>query len=485
MSQNAARVVFPGFKFGIDDPALAETLVDLGVGGFCLYGGSIPEVAEMTARLQARARRPLLFSADYEDGVASQTPGGTPFPSNMGLGAAGDPALARKKGELTAVESAALGVRWVFAPVVDLATEPDSLIVNVRAFGDEPGPVARLARAYIEGLKSQGVLSCLKHYPGHGHTSKDSHLELPTVKVSEDVLAKRELAPYRELAEAADAVMTAHLMVPAMDKKLPISLSPTAVSKTLRREFGFEGLVSTDALSMEAIAGKWGDMEAAELAVAGGADVILVPQEPKGFLYAWLKKAASDPALAAALKTAEERLDRVMKAAGSVGTPAPELVGCLRHMEAAQALAEKCLAWCGAPAGPLPKAVSYLEADSEDPADWAGGPFLEELRALGIAAEPWPQAGSAKPLIVGCFVRPRAYSGRIDYEAEVVARLRKALAGAPGGAVVSFGNPFVLKSFPKSPGLCSFAGDALAQKAAARALAGRIPVTGRMPVRWT
>ena len=131
--------------------------------------------------------------------------------------------------------------------MVDLATEPDSLIVNVRAFGDEPGPVARLARAYIEGLKSQGVLSCLKHYPGHGHTSKDSHLELPTVKVSEDVLAKRELAPYRELAEAADAVMTAHLMVPAMDKKLPISLSPTAVSKTLRREFGFEGLVSTDA----------------------------------------------------------------------------------------------------------------------------------------------------------------------------------------------------------------------------------------------
>ena len=484
MSQNAARVVFPGFKFGIDDPALAETLVDLGVGGFCLYGGSIPEVAEMTARLQARARRPLLFSADYEDGVASQTPGGTPFPSNMGLGAAGDPALARKKGELTAVESAALGVRWVFAPVVDLATEPDSLIVNVRAFGDEPGPVARLARAYIEGLKSQGVLSCLKHYPGHGHTSKDSHLELPTVKVSEDVLAKRELAPYRELAEAAVAVMTAHLMVPAMDKKLPISLSPTAVSKTLRREFGFEGLVSTDALSMEAIAGKWGIWKPPNWRWPGARRDPSAPGA-QGISVRVAEESCLRSGPGRRSKNRRGAVDRVMKAAGSVGTPAPELVGCLRHMEAAQALAEKCLAWGGAPAGPLPKAVSYLEADSEDPADWAGGPFLEELRALGIAAEPWPQAGSAKPLIVGCFVRPRAYSGRIDYEAEVVARLRKALAGAPGGAVVSFGNPFVLKSFPKSPGLCSFAGDALAQKAAARALAGRIPVTGRMPVRWT
>lgn len=485
MSDKAARLVFPGFKFGLDDPALAETLVDLGAGGFCLYGGSIPEVAEFTARLQARARRPLLFCADYEDGVASQTPGGTPLPSNMGLGAAADSALARRKGEITGAEAAALGVRWVLAPVVDLATEPSSPIVNVRAFGDRPEPATHLARAYIAGLKSQGVLSCIKHFPGHGETNKDSHLELPTVKVGKAVLSKRELVPYRDLFETADAVMTAHLRVPALDKKLPISLSRSAVSTLLRRDLGFDGLVSTDALSMQAIAGKWGDLEAAELAVLAGSDVILVPQEPKGFLYAWLRRASADPALAGAVKVAGARLDRALAAVGSVGVPAPELVGCARHLKAAEALAERCLAWGGPAPAPMPGKLAYLEADAEDPADWSAGPFLDELRALGGEVEPFSAAKPPRTLVVGCFVRPRAYSGRISYEGSAISRIKKALARAPGGAVVSFGNPFVLKSFPKSPGLCAFAGDALAQRAAARALLGRIPVKGVMPVRWT
>ena len=226
-------------------------------------------------------------------------------------------------------------------------------------------------------------------------------------------------------------------------------------------------------------------MEAAELAVAGGADVILVPQEPKGFLYAWLKKAASDPALAAALKTAEERLDRVMKAAGSVGTPAPELVGCLRTWRPPRRWPKS--AWRGAAPRRSPAEGRFLPGGRfEDPADWAGGPFLEELRALGDRRRALAPSRLRQALDRRLF---RAPPGLLRADRLRGGSRRPPAQGpggrAPGGAVVSFGNPFVLKSFPKSPGLCSFAGDALAQKAAARALAGRIPVTGRMPVRWT
>ncbi|MDD5629561.1 MAG: glycoside hydrolase family 3 N-terminal domain-containing protein, partial [Elusimicrobia bacterium] len=184
----AAQLVFPGFQFGRDDPRRAVSLVKAGVGGFCLYKGKARQVAAFTARLQALARAPLLFCADYEDGAASHCAGTTALPTNMGIAASGRAELARLKAELTADEALALGVRWVLAPVVDLAVEPDNPIVNVRAFGADPALVTRLARAYLAGLRSRRVLGCLKHFPGHGRTVRDSHLELPLVAAPRGLL---------------------------------------------------------------------------------------------------------------------------------------------------------------------------------------------------------------------------------------------------------------------------------------------------------
>src|SRR5262249_30140204 len=130
--EKAAQLIFPGFKFGIDDPAEAASWVELGVGGFCLYGGGPAEGPAFAAEMQRLARTPLLLAADYEDGVASQTPEATPLPTNMALGAADSDELSFRKGAITAVEARALGVRWVFAPVVDLATRIENPIVNVR-----------------------------------------------------------------------------------------------------------------------------------------------------------------------------------------------------------------------------------------------------------------------------------------------------------------------------------------------------------------
>ena len=239
-AEKAGRLVFPGYKFGVDDPARAHALVELGVGGFCLYGGEIQELASFVSRLQAKAAAPLLLAADYEDGVFSQCRGGTPLPSNMGLGASGSEDLAYQKGEITAIEARAMGVKWVFAPVCDLATLAENPIVNTRAFSPDPRVVTRLARTYLQGLKSQGVLGCLKHFPGHGETRQDSHLELPLVKTARAKMWGRELIPYRELAQEASAVMTGHLAVPAMvrNKKTPYSLSDD-VARSLRAEMQF------------------------------------------------------------------------------------------------------------------------------------------------------------------------------------------------------------------------------------------------------
>ncbi|MEK7747236.1 MAG: glycoside hydrolase family 3 N-terminal domain-containing protein, partial [Elusimicrobiota bacterium] len=227
MTDLSSQLIFPGFRIGRDDPREAEGLVEMGVGGFCVYYGKAAQVAALTRRLQRKARIPLLFCADYEDGTASHVEGGTAFPSNMALGASGREDLAFLKGELTAGEARVLGVRWVFAPVLDLGGRADNPIISVRSFGADPGLVSRMGAAAMRGLREGGALSCAKHFPGHGQTRLDSHLALPRLEASRAALLGRELVPFAATARLADSVMLAHLHVPAVGDEpgLPSSLS--------------------------------------------------------------------------------------------------------------------------------------------------------------------------------------------------------------------------------------------------------------------
>lgn len=484
-AEKALRLLSPGYKFGFDDPDEALLLAEMGVGGFCLYGGRAAEVAEFSAKLQARAPRKLLLNADYEDGVATQCPGGTPLPSNMGLGAANSETLAFEKGELTALESRAMGVDWVLAPVCDLATAPDNPIVNVRSFSSDPGTVARLARAYLRGLRSKGALGCVKHFPGHGETLADSHLELPAVNASKEVLRSRELMPFAALAEDADAVMTGHLVVPALSGPgVPYSISDDP-NRTLRGELGFKGLVSTDALSMQAIAANFDELDAARRAVLGGADIVLVPKDARSLARDWPGAVESEPALAAAVRAAYARLEAALARVEAGPKPEPfSVVGSSGHAARAEKLAEACLAWAHeTPPAPLPKSVQYWEPEALTEEDWLGAPFVAQLRESGVEVHPWLEDGGTKPgtLVVGCFLNPRAYTGRIRYEEDELVRVRAALSAAERAVVVSFGSPFVFPTL-RADGLCAFSKNDPAQRAAAKALAGRLPVKGRMPV---
>ncbi|MBI4387056.1 MAG: hypothetical protein HY551_06715 [Elusimicrobia bacterium] len=494
------QLIFPGFKFGVDDPEGAERLVEMGVGGFCLYGGKIGEVAAFTRRMQTRARVPLLFSADYEDGIGVQVEGGTVLPSNMGIGAAGDARWAERKARVTAREARALGVRWIFAPVLDLATQPANPIVNVRSFGSDPRRVSDFGRAYLKGLSGAGVLSCVKHFPGHGETRTDSHLLLPVLKRTREQLLRAECLPFRDLSRSADSVMLAHLKIPGIGDaaRHPASLSKTVVGGILRSSLRYSSLVVTDALSMRAIAGRYDDEEAALLAWKAGADVILVPADAPRLASAVAARLEADSTAQTAARAAWRRLLRAKKACGLFEdrglAPEAELdsVGCAAHREEAEQMAQACLTRVGlgraaeaAPAsgGPLARReVLYAEPDADGPGEWRGKAFVEELGKLGATVRPWTE-GSTGTVVVGSFVHPRAYSGRISHSCDEKRRAERLLRRPADSWLVSFGSPFVFDQIRGwKRGLCAFSDGEASQRAAARACMGRAEVSGRMPV---
>ena len=263
-----------------------QELLEAGVGGVILLGGSAAEVALRCAQLRRWAGQPLLLCADVEEGVGQRFDGATWLVPPLALGRlyGREPeravALAERYGQCTGRDAQALGLNWVLGPVCDVNNNPANPVINVRAWSEDPMAAGVLAAAFIRGAQSKGVLTCAKHFPGHGDTSSDSHLTLPLLPHSRERLAAIELPPFQQ-AIAADvaSVMTAHLMLPALDPDRPATLSKPVLTGLLRQELGFGGLVVTDALVMEAIAGRWGSGEAAVLALEAGADLVLMPAD--------------------------------------------------------------------------------------------------------------------------------------------------------------------------------------------------------------
>ncbi|MEG4317386.1 MULTISPECIES: glycoside hydrolase family 3 N-terminal domain-containing protein [unclassified Microcoleus] len=268
-------------------------LENLGVGGVILVGGSAAELAVRSHQLQSWAKFPLLLAADIEEGVGQRFAGATWFGPPMAIAeiarhdAGKADRYAEQMGAVTAIEARAIGLNWILAPVVDVNNNPDNPVINVRAFGETPEIVGKLAAAFIRGAGEHPVLTTAKHFPGHGDTAVDSHLELPVLPHSPGRLAEVELPPFvGAIASGVDAVMSAHLLIPAWDDQFPATLSRKILIGKLREELGFEGLIVTDALVMGAIANKYGANEAAVLAAEAGADVLLMPLDPEGAILA-------------------------------------------------------------------------------------------------------------------------------------------------------------------------------------------------------
>ncbi len=264
-----------------------KRLLEEGVGGVILVGGSTYELQQRTKMLRHWSAKQILLCADVEEGMGQRFEGGTWFVPPMALSQIhtkqSEKAIffAEKYGMSIACQAKSCGLNWVLAPVCDINTNFSNPVINVRAWGENSLTVSELACAFQRGVASQKVLTCAKHFPGHGDTSIDSHLALPKLDHDLQRLETVEFIPFRDLiASGVDSVMTAHILLSQIDPNHPATLSFEVINGLLREKIGFEGLVVTDALVMEAICKRYGCGEAAVMAFRAGADLLMMPSSP-------------------------------------------------------------------------------------------------------------------------------------------------------------------------------------------------------------
>jgi beta-N-acetylhexosaminidase len=253
------------------------------LGGFILFRGEANSIATQTNELQKISKVPLFFAADYERGLRMQLRTGTPFTTNMGVGATGDIQAAYRQGKIIAEEMRAIGVNWLLAPVADINNNPDNPVINIRSFGANPEKVGEFANALAKGVRDGGALATLKHFPGHGDTATDSHIGLAKISQTKSQLEAVEFVPFRAAINGGvDSVMTAHLALPNVaGDNVPSTLNPKISNNILRKELGFKGIITTDSMEMGAIKKNYSDEKSAVMAVKAGADIVLLPNDAK------------------------------------------------------------------------------------------------------------------------------------------------------------------------------------------------------------
>lgn len=476
-----ARLVFPALRWNDRTPddvwPEVRRALDLGVGGFVVFGGSVAGMRELTARALDYAARPVLFAADLERGAGQQLRGGTALPAPGALAGLGHSGIA-EAARVTAREAAAAGIGWVLAPVADLDVEPANPIVGTRSFGADPVAVADAVRVWIESAQHEGVHACAKHFPGHGRTTADSHAELPVVEATADML-EADLTPFRTaVAAGVRSVMMAHVSYPELDPSgAPASLSAAAIT-LLRDELGFDGLVASDAMIMEAVAASGrSESEVAVQAVRAGCDVLLYP-------------ASADAAVGALTQALDSRAldrDRVAEAVNRVDSAAAEAR--IRLTEPAPApSSQRALELAAATIRPLRGSVAPLRSGErvqlhivdDDLVSDRGPPgaapgsiplsrdrFAQALENRGVRPID-PQARDDAEHLLAIFCDVRGWKGRSGLARESVRALDRIVARWPDARLVLFGHPRIADQLPRVASVvCAWSGDPLMQDAAA------------------
>lgn len=470
---NVARMVFPGFWFDKTPEEEALKLASLGVGGFCLYGGTRTAVATLTRKLRAASPlQRILIAADYEDGLGRWLPDADLLPSNLAIGATDSEELAFEKGFITAREAISVGVDWVFAPVVDLANNPGNPIVNTRSFGSDPHQVTRLAGAFIRGLHQGGALNCLKHFPGHGNTTTDSHLELPVVAETTTSLKNHALVPFQALLSQADSVMIGHLLVPTLDGQNPASLSKIIVHDLLQQRMGFTRCVCTDALLMKALGN---EKEAALQALDAGAHILLVPEKPFELISFLQKQVFPDDML----KNIERILNELCAQADELAITAKK--GPIAPTDFAMRTARRAIVQQGfIPAISPGETLHCLEIGNDE--NISSAPFFDTLRAYGVVTEPFKNE-EVEYLLILFWRRYKPFSGRIGLTAQEIQVIKTAVKYAQHTILLCFANPWMASNIPAEGTLFAFSPSPVFQQAVAECLMDEFTPTGTLPIK--
>jgi len=311
----AGRLVMVNIQGTHLDQDQARFLREHRIRAVCLFRGNLVDEAQvrrLTADLRELMGPGALIALDQEGGAVVRASFLPQPPAAMALGAANDAHLAEAVGAAVARGVASLGFNWNFAPVLDVNSNPANPVIAERSFSQDPQQVARLAGAWMRGATAAAVASCVKHFPGHGDTHVDSHLDLPVVDKPLERLRRTELLPFELLQAAAPAIMTAHIVYPQIDAQYPATLSPRVIGGLLRESMGYRGVVITDSLVMKAIYERFGHERAAVLALQAGADMVMAlgsQAEQAAAVGAIDAAVASADLPAAALRASLERLD--------------------------------------------------------------------------------------------------------------------------------------------------------------------------------
>jgi beta-N-acetylhexosaminidase len=493
---------------------------DLHAGGFINITEGSPlgivksqayPTAVLNNQLQAHSKLPLLIGADFERGTAMRLDEGTSFPTAMAVAAGGDSKDAYTMGKITALEARAVGIHWIYAPDADVNNNPGNPIINTRSFGENPERVAQFVSEFVRGVQENGGMATAKHFPGHGDTAADSHIDLPVIRADRARLDAVELVPFRAAISAqVDSVMTGHLSVPALepDSNTPATLSHNILTDLLRKQLGFQGLIVTDAMDMGGITARYAPGEAAVRAVVAGADCLLMPPVPD----------AAFEALQAAVKSgriSKERLDasvrRILQAKERLGLNKSQLVdvnainqkfASAAWQKEAQEISDRGVTLLRDTAHRLPldgtkPSRALLLAFYADPEPYPGEDLERELRArfdsvttlradtrfVNAGILKLPPADSYDVAILAFFVRVSDRKGNVDVPAEQAALAEQVFKAGKPVIAVGLGSPYLIEKFPQAETwLAAFGISDVAQISIARALFGQIPVRGHLPV---
>ncbi len=517
LEEKIGQLVFPALNATAENMTgnrweKIKTLINkYSVGGFIYYDCDYDKVAAMSNALQNQSKVPLMISADFEYGVAMRVEGGTHFPTNMALGAANNPDLIKRMGEIVAIESRALGVHYNFAPVSDVNNEHKNPIINVRSFGEQTSLVAELGNKMIEGMQEKNLIATAKHFPGHGNTSTDSHMERTVVTGSLEQLSKIELAPFREnIGHGVLSVMVGHLSVPGIDPSgTPATLSKKIINDLLIENLGFKGLVVTDAFTMKAITDNYSQGEAATLAIAAGNDIILSPEDDieviEGLIDAVSKGRLTE-------KRINHSVRKILIAKRWLGLHNNRFVdeklyssvlSMSEHKKVAEQLAQQSITLVKDDDAMLPLSnetsgkkqlhIALLDSDKEKVADV----FSQRIKALAdvesviiTKSADESRVNKAKEkmwqadvILLSVYLRVRDYSGSIGLPESARELFESVLNSGKKVIVLAHGNPYVLSQYAQiATYIVNYGSAPESENALAEAIYGINPISGRLPI---
>jgi beta-N-acetylhexosaminidase len=503
------------------------------LGGIILFGAPMYETVHLVNRMQENAEIPLLIALDAETGIGMRFMDAANFPWNMAVAATGNTEYAYKMGVITGREAKAMGIMQVYAPVLDVNNNADNPVINVRSYGEDPETVARFGAAFIEGVQSQGVIATAKHFPGHGDTDVDSHRGLPIINVSRERLDKLELVPFKKAIEVGvGSIMVAHIGLPQIDATeikplkdairvdtdeevitenatLPATLSPKIQTEILRKELGFKGLIVTDAMSMSGLTLYVSQEEAGVQAFLAGADLLEKPADVDAMIRG-LRDAVKSGRISEA--RLNESVRKILAWKYELGlfkqkiTPIDEMDKIISTKEThalAEEIANKAVTLVRNDEKLLPlpkdKRVFVLGISNGFDGEMTSVALTRFLRENGVKfgsvvlqdnsspeqiAKAREAAGKADVVIAALYGRVRSGAkNSVGLPDAGVTILRELLANNKKVVGVSFGNPYILQSFPDLKTYIVAYGDMTTlQRASARSIYGMLELNGKLPI---